>query len=140
MNANFFKSLPKITKTILIINIVFFVLALLAPKLNQLLALYYFESPFFKPFQILTHVFMHGGLTHLLFNMYALVVFGSAVEKKLESNQYLFLYFFSALGAFLLHMAAVWFQLSDVPADIIAKIQTEGVELLANGRNYSDMY
>lgn len=140
MNTSFIKSLPKITKTLLIINIAFFVLALIIPNLNHLLALYYFESPFFKLFQIITHVFMHGGLTHLLFNMYALAVFGSAIENKLESKQYLFLYFFSALGAFLLHMTVIWFQLSDVPVDIIAKMQTEGAELLVSGRNYSDLY
>ena len=97
------------------------------------MALYYFESPFFKSFQLITHVFMHGGLTHLLFNMYALAVFGSAIENKLKLNQYLFLYFFSALGSLLLHMAVIPFHLSDVPADIIAKIQTEGAELLTSG-------
>lgn len=140
MNTDFLKSLPKITKALLIINIIFFVLALIVPTLNQLLALYYFESPFFKYFQIVTHIFMHGGLTHLLFNMYALAVFGSEIEKKLNSNQYLFLYFFSALGAWLLHMAVIWYQLSDIPAEIISKMQTEGAELLANGKNYSDLY
>jgi membrane associated rhomboid family serine protease len=140
MYRGFIKSLPKITKTLLIINIAFFVLAFIVPRLNQLLALYYFESPFFNSFQILTHVFMHGGLTHLLFNMYALAVFGSTIEKKLKSNHYLFLYFISALGALLLHMAVIRFQLSDVPSDVIAKMQTEGAELLAGGRNYSDLY
>ncbi len=136
MNIN----LPKVTKVLLILNIAFFALALIIPALNQLLALYYFKSTFFKPFQIVTHIFMHGGWAHLLFNMYALVVFGSAIEKKLASNQYIFLYFFSAFGAFLLHMAVIWFQLSDVPTDIIAQIQNEGAELIANGRNYIDSY
>lgn len=140
MNRDFLKSIPKITKTLLIINIALFVLALIVPKLNQLLALYYFESPLFNYFQILTHVFMHGGLTHLLFNMYALFLFGSVIEKKLNSNQYLFLYFFSALGALLLHMMVIWFQLSDVPTDIIVKMQTEGAEVLVGGRNYTDLY
>lgn len=140
MNLSFITSLSKITKTLLIINIAFFVLALIVPQLNQLFPLYYFESPFFQPFQILTHVFMHGGFTHLLFNMYALAVFGNAVENKLNSKQYLFLYFFSALGALLLHMGVIWFQLSDIPLDIIAQMQTEGAELLTNGKNYSDSY
>jgi membrane associated rhomboid family serine protease len=82
---------------------------------------------------------MHGGLTHLLFNMYALAIFGSAIENKLKPNQYLFLYFFSALGSLLLHMAVIPFHLSDVPADIIAKMQTEGAELLTSGNYYSGM-
>ena len=97
------------------------------------MALYYFESPFFKSFQLITHVFMHGGLTHLLFNMYALAVFGSAIENKLKLNQYLFLYFFSALGSLLLHMAVIRFQLSDVYTDIIAIMRTERAELLTSG-------
>jgi len=140
MNNNLFSSLSRVTKVLLIINVAFFVLAIIYPRLNQILALYYFESPFFKPYQIVTHVFMHSGATHLLFNMYALALFGSAVENKMKTNQYLFLYFFSALGAFLLHMAVVWFQLSDVPEDIISKMQQEGAQLLSNNRNYTNEY
>ena len=72
--------------------------------------------------------------------MYALAMFGSSVEKQMKANQYLFLYFFSALGAFLLHMAVVWFQLSDVPADVIGQMQAEGAQLLSNNKNYADEY
>ncbi|MEM8565418.1 MAG: rhomboid family intramembrane serine protease [Bacteroidota bacterium] len=133
-------SLSKVTKVLLIINIAFFVAAILYPQLNQWLALYYFESPLHKPYQTVTHVFMHAGFSHLLFNMYALAMFGSAIEKQMKQRQYIFLYFFSALGAFLLHMAVVWFQLSDVPTDIISQMQTEGAQLLASNRNYSDAY
>lgn len=117
-----------------------FIVVQIFPSLNRLLALYYFESPLFQPHQIATHIFMHSGLTHLLFNMYALVVFGSAVENKIAGNQYLFLYFFSALGAFLLHMGVVWFQLSDVPQEVISQMQTQGAELLTSNRNYVDAY
>ncbi|MEO0340814.1 MAG: rhomboid family intramembrane serine protease [Bacteroidota bacterium] len=137
---NLLKSLSRITAILLIINIVFYVAAMLYPSLNRSLALYYFESPFYEPYQILTHVFMHSGLTHLLFNMYALAMFGSVVEKQMKGGQYLFLYFFSALGAFLLHMAVVWYQLSDVPADVMSQMQTEGAQLLADSKNYRDEY
>ncbi|MEM6395573.1 MAG: rhomboid family intramembrane serine protease [Bacteroidota bacterium] len=140
MDTNFLESIPKVTRALLVTNILFFIAAYLVPDLNRSLALYYFESPFFKPYQIVTHVFMHSGFTHLLFNMYALLVFGSAVENKLKVNQYLFLYFFSALGAFLLHMLVVWFQLSDVPQEVLARMQNQGADLLANNRNYTDAY
>ncbi|MEL7376343.1 MAG: rhomboid family intramembrane serine protease [Bacteroidota bacterium] len=133
-------ALPRVTKVLLIINIAFFVVAMIYPQLNQWLALYYYDSPFFKPYQVVTHVFMHSGFSHLLFNMYALAMFGSSVERQMKQEQYLFLYFFSALGAFLLHMAVVWFQLSDVPADIISQMQNEGAQLLTSNRNYSDAY
>ncbi|MEL7121843.1 MAG: rhomboid family intramembrane serine protease [Bacteroidota bacterium] len=139
-NTNTIDSLSRATKVLLIINIAFFALAFIFPELKRSLALYYFESPLFKPHQLLTHFFMHSGFTHLLFNMYALVIFGNVVEKKMNTQPFLFLYFFSALGAFLLHMAVIWFQLSDIPDNIITQMQTEGAQLLSNGRNYVDEY
>ena len=116
---NFLNTLPKATKILLFINVGMFGLAYLMPQLNQLLALHYYESPLFKPHQLLSHLFMHGGLAHLAFNMYALVMFGSVIERTLGTKRFLLLYFFSAIGAFLLHMGIVSFELSDVAADII---------------------
>lgn len=134
------KALPTATKTLLFINIGMFALAYLMPQLNQLLALHYYESPLFMPHQLVSHVFMHGGLTHLAFNMYALVMFGSVIEKTLGTKRFLLLYFFSAIGAFLLHMGIISFELSNVAADIINTVKTEGAEAIANGQNYTDAY
>ncbi|MBX2841044.1 MAG: rhomboid family intramembrane serine protease [Flammeovirgaceae bacterium] len=132
------KDLPKVTKVLLIINIAMFILASLYPSINQVLALHYFESSLFSPHQIVSHIFMHSGLTHLFFNMYALVVFGGILEKQLSSKKFTFLYFFSAIGAFSLHMGIIWYEVSNIPADMLNLIQTEGAEIIANGQNYTD--
>ena len=135
-----FNRLPNVTKALLIINIGFFGASYIYPELNRLLALFYFESPFYQPHQLISHVFMHSGIAHLLFNMYALVLFGSAVEKILHANRFLLLYFFSALGAFLLHMGIVWYELSGVPADVLIQMQQEGAQVLAENKNYTHAY
>jgi len=134
------KALPPATRILFFINVGMFGLASLMPQLNQLLALHYYESPFFMPHQLLSHFFMHGGFPHLAFNMYALVMFGSIIEKVLGTKRFLILYFFSAIGAFLLHMGIVSFELANVPADVIKTVSTEGAEAIANGKNYLDPY
>ncbi len=140
MNTESIQNLPKATKVLLLINIGLFALAEFLPEIKQLFALHYFESALFMPHQMLSHIFMHSGLTHLLFNMYALFLFGSVLEKRLGTQKFCLLYFFSAIGAFVLHMGIVWYQLSDIPADILATIQTQGAEIIATGRNYTDAY
>jgi len=92
-------------KTLLIANILFFVGTLLFGSDLQnnaafnFLALYYPENPNFEYWQLITHMFMHGGLTHILFNMFALFIFGSVLEMYLGQQRFLFLYFSSGLGA-----------------------------------------
>lgn len=137
---NMLRNLPKVTKVLLLINIAMFILAALLPDLTQTLALHYFGSSLFMPHQTVSHIFMHSGLTHLAFNMYALVMFGSLLERQLGVKKFSILYFFSAIGAFLLHMGIIWYQMSDVPEDILAQLQGEGAEIIANGQNYIDAY
>lgn len=140
MNVKTLKDLPKATKILLLINVAMFGLTWLMPNLMNVLALHYFESSFFMPHQTVSHIFMHSGIAHILFNMYALVIFGGFLEKQLGTQRFCILYFFSAIGAFLLHMGIVWFQLQDVPMEILAQIQEQGADLLARGRNYTDDY
>jgi membrane associated rhomboid family serine protease len=72
-------------------------------NLNMVLAMFYPHSPFFKPWQIVTHMFMHGNLGHIFFNMFALVSIGTIVERFLGSKKFLQLYFLSGLGAIAIH-------------------------------------
>ncbi|MGB0522517.1 MAG: rhomboid family intramembrane serine protease [Flammeovirgaceae bacterium] len=135
---NSFNALPNTTKVLLIINIAFFAVAALYPQLTDLLALHHFESSLFKPHQLLTHIFMHGGLAHLFFNMYALFMFGAILESQLGALRFNLLYFFSAIGAFVLHMGINWFQLQALPVETLNLLHTEGAEILAKGMNYKD--
>ena len=109
-----FNNIPPITRNIIILNIVvyvisnFFLYALHNPQLYNLLSAFYPFSPNFKSWQILTHMFMHApfeggiGIMHILFNMFTLYSFGPILEQSLGDKKYLILYFLSGLGAFFL--------------------------------------
>lgn len=97
-----FNNIPPITRNLIIINVVVFIASFLLPQLNNLLAAYYPFSPNFKSWQIITHMFMHGSIMHILFNMFTLYSFGPILEQSLGDKKYLILYFLSGLGAFFL--------------------------------------
>lgn len=80
--------------------------------IGQLFALHAYESQFFKPHQVITHMFMHDAdmgspffLFHLIFNMYALWLFGSILERVWGSKRFLFFYIVSGIGAAIAQMA-----------------------------------
>jgi rhomboid-like protein len=125
-------------KALLAINVLIFVITYFMPEMQQSLALHYFKSPLFKPYQIITHFFMHGGFGHIAFNMYALVIFGSVVERIIGAQKFLTLYLLSAVGAFILHMLVVNFQLADLSPETIQQLSTEGADILASNQNYVD--
>ena len=93
----------KITETVkilLIINVIFFVGSYFLGDIAYVyFAMWFPENENFRIWQILTHMFMHGGFTHILFNMYALYAFGSAVENVWGQKRFLFFYFSAGLGA-----------------------------------------
>lgn len=122
MASNFLENASPTVKVLLAINVAMFVLTYFMPEMQQTLALHYYKSPSFKPFQIITHFFMHGGIGHIMFNMYALVMFGSVVERFLGAQKFLTLYLLSAVGAFVLHMLVVHYQLGNVAPEIMDQV------------------
>lgn len=99
-----------VVKHLLIINVLFFIGShiilgdsIYAGQGRNVLALYYPESIFFKPYQIATHFFMHSNLNHIFFNMFALLTFGPALETYFGEKKFLSYYLFTAAGAALLH-------------------------------------
>ena len=74
-------------------------------------ALFYPTSRYFHWWQILTHMFMHGGFWHILFNMYTLWLFGSVVENIIGSKKFLLFYFICGLGAAGLHLGVEFLQM-----------------------------
>jgi len=83
-----------------------------------LLALHNWLSPDFKPWQIITHLFLHstGGVFHLFFNMLALWMFGSALEQTWGPKRLIYYYFACGIGAALVHNTVVGFQLQPMIA------------------------
>ncbi|WP_026896939.1 rhomboid family intramembrane serine protease [Daejeonella oryzae] len=103
-----FSNIPPVVKNLLIINIIFFIAtAIFESKgisLIELLGVYYFDSPKFSVWQLITYMFMHGGFAHILFNMFALFTFGSTVESIMGSKRFLNFYLITGLGALALQM------------------------------------
>ena len=112
-----FSILPPVVKNLLIINFLFFV-ATIAFKsfynidLKEVLGLHYYESGQFHPYQILSYMFMHGDFTHLFFNMFALWMFGSAIENFWGWKRFLVYYLITGIGAAVTHYAVVHFQIA----------------------------
>ncbi|MEO1713560.1 MAG: rhomboid family intramembrane serine protease [Bacteroidota bacterium] len=75
------------------------------------LAMFFPTSEYFRPFQIVTHMFMHGDITHLFFNMFALFMFGPPIESLWGPRRFLFYYFFAGIGALFLHMVATYIEI-----------------------------
>jgi membrane associated rhomboid family serine protease len=80
------------------------------------LALHHPKSEFFAPIQLVSHVFMHGGLTHLFFNMFGLWMFGPILEARFGQQKFLILYALAAVGAFALHLGYASFEISQFEA------------------------
>ena len=92
--------LTDIVKSLLIINILFFFgTQFIGDFAYKYFALWFPEHPNFEYWQIITHMFMHGGFSHILFNMFALFIFGSVLEQYVGQNRFIFLYLTAGLGA-----------------------------------------
>ncbi|MDE6099965.1 MAG: rhomboid family intramembrane serine protease [Paramuribaculum sp.] len=111
---NIIRSLPPVTKNLLMVNIFIWVVMMILPagmcgRLMDVCALHYFEAPDFNPVQLFTYMFMHStaSLTHLLFNMFSLFMFGIVLERLLGSRRFLFYYLSCGVGAALIQ-EVVW--------------------------------
>lgn len=108
---------PPVVKNLLIINGILFLATnvfkgSLGLNLENHLALYYFESPNFRIWQMITHLFMHGDMMHIFSNMLALWMFGSVLENLLGSKRFLEYYILTGLGAAILHMGVQYLEMA----------------------------
>lgn len=114
-----FRILPPVVKNLLIINGLFF-LATIATgtkfgfDLKDILGLHYFAADKFKPYQIITYMFMHGGFAHVFFNMFALWMFGNALENIWGPRRFLTYYIITGIGAAITHYVVFYFEISPV--------------------------
>lgn len=103
--GNFLSSIPRVTRFLLVTNVIFFVATLINRQFMLMtFALFAPSSPFFHIWQIITYMFMHDGIWHILFNMYGLFFFGSMVERMIGERKFLFLYFMCGFGAVAMHL------------------------------------
>lgn len=106
-------NLTPAVKNIIIINVLIYLACFVVPGLNDALTGYYFASPNFRPWQIVTHMFMHSqyDFTHIFFNMYALYLFGTALENYWGTKRFVIYYMTCGVGAFFLHMGVSYFEI-----------------------------
>ncbi len=107
-----YNSLPPVVKNLLILNVLCFVVVhLLQPQLLHYLALHLWGARDFAPHQLITHIFMHGSIGHIFFNMFALWTFGSVLEQIWGSKRFLIYYCFTGIGAALLYLVTAHWEM-----------------------------
>lgn len=113
--GNRFQQTTPIVLNLIIINVLVYLAQTLTGGLQgsdtatDLFALHHYKSTYFQPYQVVTHMFMHGGFFHLLFNMFALWMFGTMVERVWGAKKFLIFYFICGLGAAFFQMGSYAF-------------------------------
>ena len=139
-----FQQLTPITKNIIILNIIIFVLALAIPQMNTYLAAYFPASPNFHSWQIITHMFMHSGIMHIAFNMLTLASFGPVLERFLGDRKFLILYFLSGFGALALNFAWEGYQINQIvqylySSNVDISSLRDGTDIIKNNLTNADI-
>ena len=110
-----FNRIPPVVKNLIILNVMMFLITLLTGNfMYEKFSLFYFQSPLFKPYQIITHMFMHGGFFHILFNMYTLFIFGSVLENVWGGKKFLLYYLVTGVGAAIIHSLVMYIEASSL--------------------------
>lgn len=113
-----FGYLPVVTKNIIIINALMFLATIAAQTqgidLVKYFGLHYYLAPDFKPHQFVTYIFMHGGFTHILFNMFGVYIFGQVLEQVWGPKRYLVFYILTGFGAAIAQYIVMHFEITRV--------------------------
>ncbi|MBR2947072.1 MAG: rhomboid family intramembrane serine protease [Bacteroidales bacterium] len=122
---------PMVVKNLIIINVIMLIFTMVSePFMYKTFSLYYFGSPLFHPFQFISYMFMHGGFSHLLFNMFSLYMFGSVLENVWGAKKFFLYYMVTGIGAGIIHELVMYLQIitTSIPheAYIIANTPTVG--------------
>ena len=141
-----FSRLPEIVKNLLIINGLLFLATISLDNyginLTQLLALHQFQSANFMPHQIISHFFMHADITHLIFNMFAVWMFGTILENVWGSKRFLVYYMVTGIGAAIIHLTVSQYEILSLQSQInpsdLNMLLENGKRILENNQNYSN--
>jgi len=140
-----FNILPPVVKNLLIINALLFLATIVLYNSNiidltAVFGLHYWKSDDFETWQIISHMFMHGGFFHLFFNMFAVWMFGSQLENLWGSKRFLNYYILTGFGAAFLHFLIIHLQIQQLENNMINNhinlVLEQGNSLLNEGKNY----
>ncbi len=142
-----FKYLPPVVKNLLILNGLFYLATLgigqaFKIDLTDILGLHYFGSPLFKPYQLISYMFLHGSFMHLFFNMFALWMFGYILENVWGPKKFLIYFLITGVGAVLIQMLIYYFQISHLEASMSAEkitmVMEDGYKIMLQNKNFMD--
>jgi membrane associated rhomboid family serine protease len=137
-----FANMPPVVKNLLILNVLMFVVSIIGEAqgipMTYLLGGYVFGSPFFEPYQMVTHFFMHStqSFFHIFFNMFALVVFGSVLERVWGAKRFFIFYVATAVGAFVTHQLVGYIQLQSILKEVMA---LENIDIHYINKNIAEL-
>ena len=116
------RNIPDIIKQLIIINVLIFIGSqFVGQTAYDVLALHYLKNNLFGFWQIVTHMFMHGSISHILFNMFGLWMFGSPLAQMWGKNKFLFFYLSAGFGAAALQLMVYHLQIQGFVDDLIAQ-------------------
>jgi len=126
---------PPVVKNLIIINVLVFLAQMMIGASNpnvveNLFALHDVHSIYFKPHQLLTYMFLHGGFEHILFNMFALWMFGSMLENYWGAKKFLQFYILCGIGAGLLHLGVLYVELEPIMQQVRQLPGDEQLEII----------
>lgn len=135
-------NLTETVKHLIIINVLMFVGTLTVGNgqlFYEWFALYFPKNDLFQPWQIITHMFMHGNFMHIFFNMFALWMFGTSVEQNFGTKKFLFFYISSGLGAALLMLGYYYFQYLPTEQSLLSDgITSEQIKFMLTNNKVSE--
>ncbi|MAJ05279.1 MAG: rhomboid family intramembrane serine protease [Crocinitomicaceae bacterium] len=144
MFSNLLKNISPVVKNLLLINILFYIAQWTIPSFTQNLELYPISSEDFKPWQLATHFFMHSpySIGHIFFNMFALVIFGSQLERVWGAQRFLGYYISCALGAAVLHLGVNYYRIHIIEINLsledLELFRNAAYEAFQKGMNFKD--
>ena len=129
--------LTEAIKHLLIVNILFFVAtSMYGDQMYAWFSLWFPKNENFEVWQVVTHMFMHGGFMHIAFNMYALWAFGTPLERMWGRNKFLFFYFSAGLGAALLHTGINYYYFNEGMSALVNSgiSESQVLEIISSGK------
>ena len=125
-----FNSIPPAVKNLIIINVLFFAATSvlqnsLGIDMNQWLGLHYYAAESFRPWQFVSYMFMHGGISHLFFNMFSVYMFGRLLEQYWGSTRFVVFYFVTGIGAAIVQEATYAYQAWGLARDFDSYLNEE---------------
>lgn len=144
--SGFFSSIPVVTKNLIIINVLCWVATFVFQRNNidifRLFALHYPASEDFNLIQIVSYMFLHDtqSYTHLLFNMFAVYMFGRVLENVWGGKRFLIYYMITGVGAAFVNLLVAYIRIrsieSNLPAELVEEVYRYGGNVIQEGKNY----